>query len=93
LAPSVTKRLIAEFASRPSGTPATIRELDVLTEREREVMISIAQGHSNAEIAELLHMSVATVKTHVSRVLSKLDARDRTQLVVMAYQTGLVQLN
>ncbi len=93
LAPSVTKRLIAEFASRPSATPATIKELDVLTEREREVMVSIAQGHSNAEIAELLHMSVATVKTHVSRVLSKLDARDRTQLVVMAYQTGLVQLN
>ncbi|HEV3266960.1 MAG TPA: response regulator transcription factor [Acidimicrobiales bacterium] len=93
LAPSVTKRLIAEFASRPSITPVTTRQLDTLTEREREVMVSIAQGHSNAEIAELLHMSVATVKTHVSRVLSKLDARDRTQLVVMAYQTGLVQLN
>ncbi|MHB8378807.1 MAG: response regulator [Acidimicrobiales bacterium] len=93
LAPSVTKRLIAEFASRPSGTPASITQLDVLTERELEVMVSIAQGHSNAEIAELLHMSVATVKTHVSRVLSKLDARDRTQLVVMAYQTGLVGLN
>jgi DNA-binding NarL/FixJ family response regulator len=93
LAPSVTKRLISEFASRPTGTSATIKQLDVLTEREREVMVSIAQGHSNAEIAELLHMSVATVKTHVSRVLSKLDARDRTQLVVMAYQTGLVKLN
>jgi DNA-binding NarL/FixJ family response regulator len=93
LAPSVTKRLIEEFASRPSAAPVTIKQLDVLTEREREVMVSIAQGHSNAEIAELLHMSVATVKTHVSRVLSKLDARDRTQLVVMAYQTGLVQLN
>jgi DNA-binding NarL/FixJ family response regulator len=93
LAPSVTRRLIAEFAGRPSGTSTTLKQLDVLTDREREVMVSIAQGHSNAEIAELLHMSVATVKTHVSRVLSKLDARDRTQLVVMAYQTGLVQLN
>jgi len=92
LAPSVTRRLIAEFTSRPSSVAEDNKRLDVLTEREREVMMSIAQGHSNIEIAELLHMSVATVKTHVSRTLSKLDARDRTQLVVIAYQSGLVQL-
>jgi len=92
LAPSVTKRLIAEFAARPNGTPPSLKQLDVLTDREREVMVSVAQGHSNAEISELLHMSVATVKTHVSRILSKLGARDRTQLVVMAYQIGLIQL-
>jgi DNA-binding NarL/FixJ family response regulator len=92
LAPSVTKRLIAEFAARPNGAPQSLKQLDVLTDREREVMVSVAQGHSNAEISELLHMSVATVKTHVSRILSKLGARDRTQLVVMAYQVGLIQL-
>lgn len=90
LAPSVTRRLIEEFAKRPSTTPASTRALEDLTEREREVMGSIARGLSNAEIAASLNMSVATVKTHVSHILTKTDARDRTQLVVLAYQTGLV---
>lgn len=66
------------------------RALGELTGREREVMVAVAQGLSNAEIAESLHMSVATVKTHVSRILNKTDTRDRTQLVVLAYQSGLV---
>ena len=91
LAPSVTRRLIAEFASRPNTTTvASTDALEELTEREREVMIAVAQGLSNAEIAESLHMSVATVKTLVSRILTKTYTRDRTQLVVLAYQSGLV---
>lgn len=91
LAPSVTRRLIAEFARRPhSPSPSSSRVIAELTEREREVMVAVAQGLSNAEIADSLHMSVATVKTHVSRVLTKTDTRDRTQLVVLAYQSGLV---
>jgi len=63
--------------------------LDILTPREREVLIEIARGRSNSEIAEDLHMSAATAKTHVSRILSKLGARDRAQLVVIAYETGI----
>jgi DNA-binding NarL/FixJ family response regulator len=89
LAPSVTRRLIAEFATRPAVLPSSGR-LDLLTEREREVLTSIGNGSSNAEIADQLHMSVATAKTHVSRILAKLDARDRAQLVVIAFQTGIV---
>ncbi len=89
LAPSVTRRLIEAFTSRPAPTPAAV-DLGQLTGREHEVLISIAHGSSNAEIADELHMSVATVKSHVSRILAKLDARDRTQLVVLAYQTGIV---
>lgn len=89
LAPSVTRRLISAFTSRPAPTTATV-DLGRLTEREHEVLIAIAHGSSNAEIADELHMSVATVKSHVSRILAKLDARDRTQLVVLAYQTGIV---
>ncbi len=95
LAPSVTRRLIQEFTSRPAtpgATPAG-RSLEELTDREREVMIAVAQGLSNAEIAAALFMSVATVKTHVSRILNKTDTRDRTQLVVLAYQSGLVTTN
>ena len=91
LAPSVTRRLIAEFASRPPAATDTGDKLGVLTEREREVLVAVAQGSSNAELAGDLHMSVATAKTHVSRILAKLGARDRTQLVVIAYQTGLVR--
>jgi DNA-binding NarL/FixJ family response regulator len=91
LAPSVTRRLIAEFASRPAAATDHGDKLGVLTEREREVLVAVAQGSSNAELAGDLHMSVATAKTHVSRILAKLGARDRTQLVVIAYQTGLVR--
>ena len=90
LAPSVTRRLIAEFVSRPVEAAPPSGRLDVLTEREREVLTAIGQGGSNAEIGAALHMSVATAKTHVSRILAKLDAWDRTQLVVIAFQTGLV---
>ena len=90
LAPRVTRRLIAAFAQRRAPSGAEV-PLHTLTAREREVLIALAHGASNAEIGEELHMSLATVKTHVSRVLSKLDARDRTQLVVLAYQSGLVE--
>jgi DNA-binding NarL/FixJ family response regulator len=90
LAPSVTRRLIAELAAvrRPSG-PAP--SLDALTEREREVMALVATGLTNAEIAERLVMSPATAKTHVSRAMVKLGAHDRAQLVVLAYEAGLVR--
>jgi DNA-binding NarL/FixJ family response regulator len=90
LSPGVTRRLIAEFASRakqPVNT-ATLREL---TEREREVMALVAQGLSNDEIATRLFVSPATAKTHVSRAMIKLGARDRAQLVVIAYEAGLVR--
>jgi DNA-binding NarL/FixJ family response regulator len=90
LAPSVTRRLIAEFASRPADQPSESGRLDSLTEREREVLTAIGKGYSNAEIADELSMSLGTAKTHVSRILAKLDARDRTQLVVIAFQSGLV---
>jgi len=90
LAPSVPKRLIAEFASRPVDLAPVSGRLESLTDREREVLTAIGKGRSNAEIAGDLHMSVATAKTHVSRILTKLEARDRTQLVVIAFQTGIV---
>jgi DNA-binding NarL/FixJ family response regulator len=90
LSPSVTRRLIAEFAARPDRRRVTPARLDVLTEREREVLALVATGRSNEEIAEALVITPATAKTHVSRILSKLDARDRAQLVVLAYETGLV---
>jgi DNA-binding NarL/FixJ family response regulator len=89
LAPQITRRLIEEFTTRPTPTvPAAA--LDVLTDREREVLVLVARGHTNAEIAEMLYMSPATSKTHVSRLLMKLDARDRAQLVMHAYEAGLV---
>jgi DNA-binding NarL/FixJ family response regulator len=90
LSPSVTRRLIGEFASRPEVRNAHPEELDSLTERELEVMTLVAQGLSNAEIAEELVISPTTAKTHVSRVMMKMMARDRAQLVVMAYESGLV---
>jgi DNA-binding NarL/FixJ family response regulator len=93
LAPSVTRRLIAEFATRPQAATDSGDRLGVLTQREREVLVAVARGRSNAELADDLHMSVATAKTHVSRILAKLGARDRTQLVVIAFQTGLVQVS
>lgn len=76
-------------AARQPPPLAPVR-LDVLTDREREVLVLIANGLNNAEIAEALYVSVATAKTHVSRIMAKLDARDRAQLVVTAYETGLV---
>jgi DNA-binding NarL/FixJ family response regulator len=91
LSPSVTRQLIAEFVSRPGNDRHSPAELEELTEREREVLGLIATGLSNREIAERLIISPATAKTHVSRILLKLDARDRAQLVVIAYQSGLVK--
>jgi DNA-binding NarL/FixJ family response regulator len=90
LAPSITRRLIAEFAQRPapSARPAALQEL---TERELEVLRLIARGLSNAEIAKELFVGDATVKTHVARILMKLGLRNRVQAVVAAYESGLVQ--
>lgn len=91
LAPSVTRMLIADVARRPSVDPATAAPgLDELTDRELEVMRLLARGLSNAEIAEALYLGEATVKTHVGRVLAKLELRDRVQAVVVAYESGLV---
>jgi DNA-binding NarL/FixJ family response regulator len=90
LAPSVTRKLISEFARQPQPAKSLPRELAGVTEREREVLVLIARGLSNAEIAEHLHLGGGTVKTHVSRLLAKLGARDRAQLVVIAYESGVV---
>jgi DNA-binding NarL/FixJ family response regulator len=90
LSPSVTRRLIAEFARRPVERELS-PGLAELTEREREVLVAMARGLSNAELAEELYISENTVKTHVSRVLTKLGARDRVNAVVMAYQGGLME--
>jgi DNA-binding NarL/FixJ family response regulator len=91
LSPGVTRRLIAEFAAQPGRRAMPPPELGVLTEREREVMALVAAGLSNQEIAEGLVVSPATVRTHLSRAMTKLGARDRAQLVVFAYQSGLVR--
>jgi DNA-binding NarL/FixJ family response regulator len=91
LSPAVTRRLIAEFVSLPGRRRHPPAALAELTPREREVMTLVAAGMSNEEIAERLVISTATTKTHVSRVLLKLDARDRAQLVVIAYESGLVR--
>jgi DNA-binding NarL/FixJ family response regulator len=92
LAPTVTKRLIAEFTAAPPAPDAsTDRRMGRLTDREREVFELVARGLSNDEIAERLVISPATAKTHVSRILTKLEARDRTQLVVLAYENGVVR--
>jgi DNA-binding NarL/FixJ family response regulator len=90
LAPSVTRRLIERFASRQPSQAHPPSTLAHLTQRESEVLTLVAQGLSNAEIANRLHISLFTAKTHVSRVLTKLHARDRAQLVMLAYETGLV---
>ena len=101
LAPSITKRLISEFARQPADGPAAAQPaspvagggaalLRALTERELEVLTMVARGLSNAEIADQLTISPATAKTHVAHLLTKLDARDRIQLVILAYQCGLV---
>jgi DNA-binding NarL/FixJ family response regulator len=90
LAPGITRRLIAEFARRPDPTRVAPAVLQALTDRERVVLALVAQGLSNAEIAERLVVSQATSKTYVSRLLAKLGARDRAQLVAIAYESGLV---
>ncbi|WP_435204642.1 response regulator [Micromonospora sp. bgisy143] len=90
LAPTVTRRLIDEFARRPEPSRPLPRQLDGVTEREREVLTLIGRGLSNAELAGHLNLSPATVKTHVGRLLTKLAVRDRAQLVIVAYETGLV---
>jgi len=89
LSPAVTRRVIAEFAGRPAPARARGPSLDPLTEREREVVALVAEGLSNDEIAERLVISPATIRTHVGRAMGKMDARDRAQLVVLAFQSGL----
>jgi DNA-binding NarL/FixJ family response regulator len=93
LSPGVTRRLITDLAARPAAPAAgaaSDRALSVLTEREREVMALVAGGLSNDEIGAHLYLSPLTAKTHVSRIMTKLNARDRAQVVVLAYETGLV---
>ena len=90
LAPAITRRLVERFARRDADAPAVHRDLTALTRRELEVLGLLAHGLSNAELAGRLHLSEATVKTHVARILAKLGLRDRVQAVVVAYRTGLV---
>ncbi|WP_029137207.1 response regulator [Nakamurella lactea] len=90
LSPAITRRLVERFASRDAGEPGLRRDLSALTPRELQVLQSLAGGLSNAELAGGFHLSEATVKTHVARILSKLQLRDRAQAVVMAYESGLV---
>ncbi|MER7276697.1 response regulator transcription factor [Dactylosporangium sp. NPDC000244] len=92
LSPSVTRRLISEFARRPQPERPIPRRLEGITDREREVLMLVGRGLSNTEIATHLGLSLATVKTHVGRVLAKLEVRDRAQLVIVAYETGLVSV-
>jgi DNA-binding NarL/FixJ family response regulator len=91
LAPSVTRKLIDQFAQRPASEQPDVRALDEITAREREVLALVARGHSNAEIAELLVLSEGTVKTHIKRIFMKLHLRDRAQAVIFAYDVGLVE--
>jgi DNA-binding NarL/FixJ family response regulator len=90
LAPSVTRRLIAHFAHRAPAPARAAARLAELTEREQEVLALVARGLTNAELAGTLRVSLPTAKTHVSRILTKLGARDRTQLVILAYESGIV---
>jgi DNA-binding NarL/FixJ family response regulator len=91
LAPSVTRRLMQDFLDRSAATPpAPARALTDLTSREKEVLVAVARGLSNAEIAETLFISHGTAKTHVSHLLTKLNARDRAQLVMIAYEAGAI---
>jgi len=90
LAPSVTRRLIETFARRPPETSPSPSQLASLTARERDVLLLLARGRSNSEIAEVLFVSEATVKTHVGNLLAKLGLRDRVQAVILAYETGIV---
>jgi DNA-binding NarL/FixJ family response regulator len=90
LAPSVTRRLITDFTRKPPAAPALPVALDVLTSRETEVLMLIAQGMSNTQISDTLCIALETTRTHIKRILSKLGLRDRAQAVVIAYETGLV---
>jgi DNA-binding NarL/FixJ family response regulator len=90
LAPSITRRLVERFARREPDSSARGADISTLTAREREVLVLMARGLSNAEIADHLFLSEATVKTHVARILPKLGLRDRVQAVVFAYESGLV---
>jgi DNA-binding NarL/FixJ family response regulator len=90
LAPSVTRRLIEAFARRPAQTTPSPSRLAAVTARERDVLLLLARGHSNAEIATALFVSEATIKTHVGNLLAKLGLRDRVQAVILAYETGIV---
>ncbi|MFJ1792837.1 response regulator [Kitasatospora griseola] len=90
IAPTVTRRLIAHFARQPAPAATTPVTLDTLTTREREILTLVGLGRSNTEIATELHLTTATAKTYISRLLTKLDARDRVQLVITAYEAGLV---
>ncbi|AKH86469.1 LuxR family transcriptional regulator [Streptomyces sp. CNQ-509] len=90
LAPSITRRLVERFATRDDRAVALHRDLSALTRRELEVLESLARGHSNAELAARFRLSEATVKTHVARILAKLQLRDRAQAVIAAYETGLI---
>jgi DNA-binding NarL/FixJ family response regulator len=91
VAPRVTRRLLDRFAGQLAARRPTGSRLEALTERERDVVLLVAEGLSNAEIAARLVVAEATVKTHVGRILTKLDLRDRVQIVVLAYETGLVR--
>lgn len=93
LAPAVTRRLLTDFAARPPQQASSSTAFDGLTEREQEVVRAIATGFSNDEIAAHLFLSRATVKTYLSRLFLKLGVRDRTQLVILAYESGFVRLN
>jgi DNA-binding NarL/FixJ family response regulator len=90
ISPAMTKRLVADLVRRPISRPGGSVALDVLSEREREVLAEVARGKTNSEVGASLYMSPLTAKTHVSRILSKLNARDRAQLVIIGYETGLV---
>jgi DNA-binding NarL/FixJ family response regulator len=92
LSPAVTRRVIEAFAAAPAPDAAATEALDRLSAREREVLVHLARGATNAEIAAALHLSAATVKTHVANVLAKLGLRDRTQAVIFAYESGLVRV-
>lgn len=91
LSPKVTRSLIADFAARPAGPPRADHTLSPLTERELDVVRLVAQGRTNSEIAQELYLAEQTVKTHMSRILAKLGLRDRTQVVITAYESGLVR--
>jgi DNA-binding NarL/FixJ family response regulator len=91
LAPSITRRLIGQFTQRLTVDAAVSRRLERLTDRERDLVIAVARGASNVEIAEELFIGPATVKSHVSSILTKLGLRDRAQVVVFAYESGLVE--